>query len=103
EKFRVRIQTTERMRFMRKMLPVFLAVAAVSVAIAVYSDAVASAAMEEIPDTTMASGLTPLDVYVQTPDPVYRYELVQAQEDEGIRASLLRMTSQEWLSKAEVN
>lgn len=88
---------------MRKMLPVCLAVAAAIAAFAVYSDAGASGAMEEIPDTAMASGLTPLDIYVQTPDPAYRYELVQAQENEGVRASLLRMTSQEWLSKAEVN
>lgn len=88
---------------MRKMLPVLLAVAAAFAALSVYSNGTAHTAVAEIPDTATVSGQTPLDLYVQKPDPAYRYEFVQTQETESGKASLLRMTSQQWLTEAEVN
>jgi PhoPQ-activated pathogenicity-related protein len=56
-----------------------------------------------IPDTPVVNGRTPLDEYVHTPDPAYQWEFVQAQQGEGGKASLLRMTSQRWLTENEVN
>ncbi|MCL4783337.1 MAG: PhoPQ-activated pathogenicity [Bryobacterales bacterium] len=88
---------------MRKLLPIGLAVTVTIAAFVVFSGAGASARVEGIPDTAMASGTTPLDSYVKSPDPAYRFEFVQAQDDDGVRASLLRMTSQNWLSEAEVD
>ncbi|MCC6263458.1 MAG: PhoPQ-activated pathogenicity-related family protein [Bryobacterales bacterium] len=88
---------------MRRVLPIGLFAVVAITAFMAFSGVGASARVEEIPDTPMASGKTPLDVYVQTPDPAYRYEYVQAQASDGVRASLLRMTSQEWLTEAEVN
>ena len=88
---------------MRKLLPVGLAVTVTIAAFVAFSGAGASARVEGIPDTAMASGTTPLDSYVKTPDAAYRFEFVQAQDDDGVRASLLRMTSQNWLSEAEVD
>jgi PhoPQ-activated pathogenicity-related protein len=50
-----------------------------------------------------AGSLTPLDRYVQAPDPNYKYELVHAIPGEGYTAYVLEMTSQAWRSPAEVD
>lgn len=90
---------------MRKLFLVCLAAVGIAAFVACSGgDAGASASVPEgIPDAAMAGERTPLDDYVQTPDPAYRYEFVQSQDSDGVRGSLLRMTSQEWLTEAEVD
>jgi hypothetical protein len=39
---------------------------------------------------------TPLDDYVNTPDPHYRYELIKTYQLEGYNLYILNMTSQKW-------
>src|SRR5215204_352464 len=46
---------------------------------------------------------TALDRYVAEPDPSYRYELVDTLVGGGFSASVLRMTSQTWLTEKEVD
>jgi PhoPQ-activated pathogenicity-related protein len=46
---------------------------------------------------------TALDRYVKTPDPAYRYTLVTTTRESTHTVSLLEMTSQTWLTAAEVN
>jgi PhoPQ-activated pathogenicity-related protein len=46
---------------------------------------------------------TALDRYVAAPDPSYRYELLTTLGGDGYTASVLRMTSQQWRSPAEVD
>jgi PhoPQ-activated pathogenicity-related protein len=46
---------------------------------------------------------TPLDRYVATPDPSYRYELSNSTKIEGATIFVLDMTSQKWRSSAEVD
>ncbi len=50
-----------------------------------------------------AGKVTPLDTYVRTPDPNYKYELVRTIPGEGYTAYVLEMTSQAWRSPAEVD
>ncbi|MEX2113523.1 MAG: PhoPQ-activated pathogenicity-related family protein [Pirellulales bacterium] len=45
---------------------------------------------------------TPLDEYIAKPDPNYKYELVSAIEGDGITTYVIDMTSQQWLTTAEV-
>ncbi|MCZ2153318.1 MAG: PhoPQ-activated pathogenicity-related family protein, partial [Bryobacterales bacterium] len=87
---------------MRKSLTLCLAAGTLAATL-YYAGAPALAKVGVIPDTALAGPHTPLDEYVQTVDPVYRYEFVQGIENRGVRGSLLRMTSQEWLTDAEVN
>ena len=46
---------------------------------------------------------TALDRYVAAPDPSYAYKLTRTIQGEGYTASVLRMTSQTWLTKEEVD
>ena len=46
--------------------------------------------------------LTPLDNYVATPDEAYAFETVQTLPGDGQTTYVLRMTSQRWLTTAEV-
>jgi PhoPQ-activated pathogenicity-related protein len=46
---------------------------------------------------------TPLDTYVQAPDPHYHYELVQQTKHPGYTLYLLQMTSQKWRSAEDVD
>ena len=46
---------------------------------------------------------TALDLYVAQPDAAYKYSLVRTVPVQGATVYLLRMTSQKWLTKAEVN
>lgn len=85
------------------VLPVSLCAVAVCAAIIAFSGGGSSTAVAGIPDTPAAKGETALDRYVREPDPAYRFEFVQSQEEDGVKASLLRMTSQEWLTSAEVD
>ena len=48
-------------------------------------------------------GLTALDRYVAAPDPAYKWELVKTIPGQGVTAYVLNMTSQNWLTTAEVN
>ena len=48
-------------------------------------------------------GLTALDRYVAKPDPAYKWELVKTIPGQGVTAYVLGMTSQNWLTTAEVN
>jgi len=48
-------------------------------------------------------GLTALDRYVAKPDPAYKWELVKTIPSNGVTAYVLNMTSQNWLTAAEVN
>lgn len=45
----------------------------------------------------------PLVAYVKKPDPAYAWELTSSQEEEGYTLHVLRMTSQSWLTEAEVD
>lgn len=47
--------------------------------------------------------LTALDEYVRQPDSNYRYSIIGTVEGEGYRTFILDMTSQKWLTEAEVN
>ena len=49
------------------------------------------------------SGLSAVERYVRTPDPAYSWQLETELEGEGFRAFVLRMTSQTWLTAAEVD
>lgn len=40
---------------------------------------------------------TPLDDYVKSPDPYYKYELLQSYKQEGCELFILNLTSQKWL------
>jgi PhoPQ-activated pathogenicity-related protein len=44
-----------------------------------------------------------LERYVETPDPVYRYEVVSSTAGKGFTTTLIEMTSQSWRSEAEVD
>src|SRR5580704_15397958 len=46
---------------------------------------------------------TALDEYVAKPDPVYGYTLVDSIKGDGITTYVLEMTSQSWLTTAEVD
>lgn len=48
-------------------------------------------------------GLTALDRYVAKPDPAYKWELVKTIPGQGVTAYVLAMTSQNWLTPAEVD
>ena len=52
---------------------------------------------------TAAPQKTALDRYVAQPDPAYLYSLVRTLPVQGATVYLLRMTSQKWLTKKEVN
>lgn len=45
---------------------------------------------------------TPLDVYVNKPDPAFEYNVVDTIPGEGITTYVVRMVSQRWLTEAEV-
>lgn len=42
---------------------------------------------------------TPLDDYVNTPDPHYTYELLKTYDQVGYKIHILNMTSQKWLDE----
>ena len=46
---------------------------------------------------------TALGRYVAAPDPSYRYELVSTLPSNGVTVSVLRLTSQTWLTEKEVD
>lgn len=51
----------------------------------------------------LVSAQTPLDQYVHTPDPAYRYEYQKTLPGDGVQLDVLRMVSQRWLTEAEVD
>ena len=50
-------------------------------------------------------GLNPtaLDYYVREPDLNYKYDVVSTIEEEDYKTFIIEMTSQQWLTEAEVN
>jgi PhoPQ-activated pathogenicity-related protein len=48
------------------------------------------------------SGLTALDAYVGAPDASYEWKVLRALPAKGVKATLLEMTSQRWLTEQEV-
>jgi PhoPQ-activated pathogenicity-related protein len=54
-------------------------------------------------DTPKSTDQTALDRYVAAPDPTYAYKLVRTIPGEGYTLSVLRMTSQTWLTPQEVD
>lgn len=52
--------------------------------------------------TGMANYDTPLDKYVNTPDPAFEYQLLDTIPGEGFKTYVIRMVSQRWLTEAEV-
>src|SRR5215217_2972947 len=58
---------------------------------------------QDNPARTTLSPQTALDRYVARPDPSYAYKLVRTIRGEGYTASVLRMTSQTWLTSQEVD
>jgi len=50
-----------------------------------------------------AEKTTALDRYVQAPDPSFRYELISSNTADGITTQVLDLTSQNWLTKDEVD
>jgi PhoPQ-activated pathogenicity-related protein len=63
----------------------------------------AASLAQDVPDRTRRSPQTALDRYVARPDPTYGYKLTRTIEGEGYTASVLRMTSQTWLTPQEVD
>src|SRR3954454_14050303 len=55
------------------------------------------------PRTDPASPPTALDRYVAAPDPSYGYKVNSTFAADGLTATVLRMTSQTWLTEKEVN
>jgi len=53
--------------------------------------------------TYAANHSSPLDQYVNAPDPHYHYDLVSSVAGKGYTAYVLDMTSQQWRSESEVN
>ncbi len=47
--------------------------------------------------------LTALDRYIRAPDSAYRFDVVDTVAGEGYRTFIVEMTSQRWLTEAEVN
>lgn len=45
---------------------------------------------------------TPLDDYVNRPDPFYKYELIKTYEQTGYKVFVLNMTSQKWMDESFV-
>jgi PhoPQ-activated pathogenicity-related protein len=58
-----------------------------------------------LPVFAQSSGLelTALDRYVHAPDPNYRYQVVSTVSGDGYTTFIVEMTSQQWLTEAEVN
>jgi PhoPQ-activated pathogenicity-related protein len=54
-------------------------------------------------DSSPGAEQTALDRYVAAPDPSYRYERVSSIQGDGFTATVLKLTSQTWLTEAEVN
>jgi PhoPQ-activated pathogenicity-related protein len=46
---------------------------------------------------------TPLDLYVEKPDPAYEYKVATTLERDGLTAAILSMTSQTWLTPGQVD
>ncbi|CAF0930820.1 unnamed protein product [Brachionus calyciflorus] len=46
---------------------------------------------------------TPIDDYVNTPDPFYSYNLIKTYSEPGYKLYVLNMTSQKWLNESFVN
>lgn len=44
---------------------------------------------------------TPLDIYVNTPDPSYKWKLIESSKQEGYIVYFINLTSQTWLSEKE--
>jgi PhoPQ-activated pathogenicity-related protein len=53
--------------------------------------------------TPAVGDVTALDRYVASPDPSYRYELIEAIPGDGYTAHVLELTSQRWRDDAEVD
>ena len=60
---------------------------------------------QEVPrlSRTSVGARTALDRYVAAPDATYKFELVKTIQSGGTTTQVLRLTSQTWLTKAEVN
>ena len=54
-------------------------------------------------DSELGLGLTALDHYIRKPDSNYEYEIINTINEEGYKTFVLEMTSQQWLTEAEVN
>lgn len=52
---------------------------------------------------TVITNATPLDDYVNTPDPNYKYELIKTYNQEGFKMYVLNMTSQKWQNESVVS
>ncbi len=57
----------------------------------------------DAPAETSTQAQTPLDVYVAAPDAAYRWEAVSDIEGDGFTATVIDLTSQQWLTEAEVD
>ncbi|MEM7542376.1 MAG: PhoPQ-activated protein PqaA family protein, partial [Pseudomonadota bacterium] len=57
----------------------------------------------DAPPEIEGAAQTPLDLYVATPDPAYRWEAVSEIEGDGFSATVIDLTSQTWLTEAEVD
>lgn len=53
-------------------------------------------------NNSIPSLATPLDDYVNTPDPHYKYDLIKTYEMTGYKIYILNMTSQKWLDETVV-
>jgi PhoPQ-activated pathogenicity-related protein len=54
-------------------------------------------------DSELGLSLTALDHYIRKPDSSYKYEIINTINEEGYKTFVLEMTSQQWLTEAEVN
>ena len=60
-------------------------------------------AVFSLADVAHAVEQTALDRYVAAPDPSYRYHPVSTTSGDGLTTTVLRMTSQTWLTEKEVD
>jgi PhoPQ-activated pathogenicity-related protein len=84
-------------------LPISLRLSSVLVACVVASAGVPASPQQREAAPAARRQETALDRYVRTPDPAYRFSVVEARPGEGHTAFLLEMVSQRWLTEAEVD
>jgi PhoPQ-activated pathogenicity-related protein len=82
-------------KFKRRSKPIDVAVLLIALQL------FAAAVFAQTPDPV--NGRTALDRYIETPDPSYKYELVNKIPGNGYTTYILDMTSQSWRSQNEVN
>lgn len=84
--------------------PAFLCTFLIMTSVSFLLTSCRQATPSDVVDTAVTSIVydTPLDRYVNTPDPAFQYELVDTIPAETFTTYVVRMVSQRWLTEAEV-